>query len=723
VSDQPPHRPSLRHRLLALDSWIDAAVYGVGRSLRAVWGALIEVSRLMQVRGLKKVGVEVLSEALTWGAVGSVLMLALAQPAFQETRGDWRARAQLAVTFLDRDGHVIGKRGVLQADSVPLAELPDYVPKAVMAIEDRRFYDHFGLDPIGTLRALMENARSHQIVEGGSTITQQVAKNLFLSNKRTLERKIKEAFLAIWLEANFTKNQILKLYLDRNYLGAGTFGIEAASQYYFGKSARDLTLAEAAMLAGMFKAPSKYAPTVNLPAARARANQVLDAMVDAGFMTEGQVHAARLHPATPVPRAPSTSPDYYLDWAFQEVRQLSEQGAFGSVRSLVVKTALDPQMQAAAENAVESGLRQYGQHYNVTEGAVVVETPRGAVRAMVGGRDYGESQFNRAVDALRQPGSSFKPYVYTTALMNGFTPDTIVLDAPITIGRWSPHNYGNHYMGRVTVMTALQHSLNTVAVRLGQAVGRKKIIATAKAMGVRTPLRDILQLPLGVSEVTVLDQATGYAAFANGGYRVTPYAVVEASDRHGNVLYRHDPEAPLPRALPADIVAEMNRMLVNVVEHGTGRRAELADQRAGGKTGTTQDYRDGWFVGFTGDLTCAVWFGNDDYTPTSRMTGGTLPAMTWHDIMTAAEGDISHPHQALLGVEPKPGGAVALAEAAAAKTKSGTASEPVPADRAAAVLDDIARLMRRAAATVTSAALALPPGSRTAVGRAATAEP
>jgi penicillin-binding protein 1A len=571
------------------------------------------------------------------------------------------------------------------------------VVKAVMAIEDRRFYNHFGVDVIGTLRALMENVRSHQIVEGGSTITQQLAKNLFLSSKRTLARKIEEAFLAVWLERNLTKNQILKLYLDRNYLGAGTFGIEAAAQYYFGKSARDLTLAEAAMLAGMFKAPSKYAPTVNLPAARARAGTVLDAMVAAGFMTEGQVHAARLHPATPVPRSDSSSPDYYLDWAFQEVRQLSEDGALGPARGLVVRTALDSGMQSAAESAVEASLRQYGQRYNVSQAAVVLETPQGAVRAMVGGRDYGESQFNRATDALRQPGSSFKPYVYATALMNGFTPKTVVLDGPITIGRWSPHNYGNHYYGRVSLTVGLQHSLNTVAVRLSQAVGRKKVIATAKAMGVRTPLRNILQLPLGVSEVTVLDQATGFAAFANGGLRVTPHAVMEVSDRHGHVLYRRA-DTSLPRALPADVAAEMNRMLVNVVEHGTGRRAELKDQRAGGKTGTTQDYRDGWFVGFTGDLACAVWFGNDDYTPTRTMTGGALPAMTWHDIMTAAEGDIHHPHHAIPGVEPKPGGAVALAEAAASPAAATDAApDALRRRRAAAVLADIASAMRHAA--------------------------
>jgi len=444
---------------------------------------------------------------------------------------------------------------------------------------------------------------------------------------------------------------------------------------------------------------------------------VLDAMVDAGFMTEGQVHAARLHPATPVPRDHSSSPDYYLDWAFQEVRQLADRGAFGSERSLVVKTALDPRMQAAAENAVEASLRQYGQQYNVTQSAVVVETPRGAVRAMVGGRDYGESQFNRATDALRQPGSSFKPYVYATAMMNGFTPKSPILDAPITVGRWSPHNYGNEYYGRTTVMVGLQHSLNSVAVRLAQAVGRKKIIATAKAMGVRTPLRDILQLPLGVSEVTVLDQATGFAAFANGGFRATPFAVLEASDHHGKVLYRHDPDKALPRALPAEVDEEMNQMLVNVVEHGTGRRAQLENLRVGGKTGTTQDYRDGWFVGFTGDLTCAVWFGNDDYTPTNRMTGGSLPAMTWHDIMTAAEAEIRH-HRPLPGVEPKPGGLVAAAEGTDETPTGAAAAAAQQAARAAAVLADIAHQMRQAA-RITSAGLTTPVA--TAPGTAGTA--
>ncbi|HVV92623.1 MAG TPA: penicillin-binding protein 1A, partial [Hyphomicrobiales bacterium] len=684
-------RHRLRIRLLALDSRIDAAVYAAGRVLGAAWGGLVETSRMMQVRGLRRFAVDILCETLTWGTVAGVLMLALAQPAFQATKQDWRARAELAVTFLDRNGREVGKRGVLQTDSVALDQLPDYLIKSVLAIEDRRFYSHFGVDIIGTVRALLEDARAHQVVEGGSTLTQQLAKNLFLSNERTIDRKVKEAFLAIWLETNLSKNEILKLYLDHGYLGAGTFGVEAASQYYFGKSARDLTLAEAAMIAGMFKAPTKYAPTVNLPAARARAAMVLDALVDAGFMTEGQVHAARLHPATPVPRARDTSPDYYLDWAYQEVRQLADSGAFGAARSLVVKTTLDPTIQKDVEQAIENGLRQYGEQYQVTQSAAVVMTPQGAVRAMVGGRDYGESQFNRATEALRQPGSSFKPYVYATALENGFTPQTIVLDAPITIGRWSPHNYGDHYFGRVTVMTALQHSLNTVAVRLAQAVGRDKIIATAKRMGVRTPLRNILQLPLGVSEVTVLDQATGYAAFANGGHRVVPYAVLEVSDSRGNVVWHH-PDAALPEALPPDIVAEMNTMLVNVVEHGTGTRARLEGLRVGGKTGTTQDYRDGWFVGFTGDLTCAVWFGNDDYTPTRTMTGGTLPAMTWHEIMTGAEQTIAQ-HRLLYGVPPPPGAEPAMAAADAPHSEG----PPRLGSRPVAVLDDSARAMRPAA--------------------------
>jgi penicillin-binding protein 1A len=685
----------IRRGLLAADSAIDAGVYAVGASLGRIWARFVGFSQDLKVRTWRRALNELCSEAMTWGTLGAVAMLALAQPAFHATKEDWRSRVDLAVTFQDRLGVEIGRRGILQTDAASLSDIPDHMIKAAMAIEDRRFYQHFGIDVLGTLRAVVENARANTVVQGGSSLTQQLAKNLFLSNERTLERKVKEAFLAFWLESNLTKDEILKLYLDRAYLGGGTFGVEAAAQFYFNKSAKALTLSESAMLAGMFKAPTKYAPHINLSAARARANVVLDALVQSGFMTEGQVHAARLNPATPVNRQRGNSPDYYLDWAFTEVKKLADAGELKGARSVIVKTPLDPSVQLKAEEAVENTLRQYGSQYGVKQAALVLMEPLGAVRAIVGGRDYGASQFNRATDAERQPGSSFKVYVYTTAMMNGYNPMSIVTDGPITIGNWSPQNYGHSYAGPTTLMNALAHSYNTVPIRLGRALGLDKVVQTAASMGVRTPLRINKALALGTSEVTVLDQATGYSTLANGGFKIVPYAAVEISDSLGNLIWSHEKNAPKPeRTIPPQAVADMNKLLVNVVENGTGRRAILPGLTVGGKTGTSQDYRDAWFIGFTGDLTCAIWFGNDDFTGTRNMTGGSLPAMTFNEVMKVAQA----------GVEPKPIPGIA--------PRGGGASVPVaanPADgsgdpgqsgrlprRAAVVLDEIHTLMMRA---------------------------
>ena len=382
-------------------------------------------------------------EGATLGLGGLIVMLALAIPAFRETSDDdWLKKSELAVTFLDRYGNEVGSRGIRHNDAIPLEDYPDHLIKAALATEDRRFYEHFGIDPSGLVRALTANARAGGVVQGGSTITQQLAKNLFLNNERTIERKVKEAFLAIWLETRLTKNEILKLYLDRAYMGGGTFGVDGAAHFYFNKSARDVNLAEAAMLAGLFKAPTKYAPHINLPAARARANVVLDNLVDAGFMTEGQVFGARRNPATALDRRDERVANYYLDYAFDEMKKLVATFPKSmNERVFVVRTGLDVNLQREAENTVESMIRQYGNDYHATQAATVVADLDGAVRAMVGGRDYGASQFNRATDAMRQPGSSFKPYVYATALMNGFKPTSIVVDGPVCIGNWCPQNY------------------------------------------------------------------------------------------------------------------------------------------------------------------------------------------------------------------------------------------------------------------------------------------
>ena len=419
--------------------------------------------------------IEPLSEAATIGLGGLILMLALAVPAFRETADeDWLKKSDLAVTFLDRYGNPIGSRGIKHNDSIPLEDFPDNLIKATLATEDRRFYDHFGIDVAGTARALVTNAQAGGVRQGGSSITQQLAKNLFLSNERTIERKVNEAFLAIWLETRLTKNEILKLYLDRAYMGGGTFGVDGAAHFYFNKSARDVNLAEAAMLAGLFKAPTKYAPHINLPAARARANVVLDNLVDAGFMTEGQVFGARRNPATAVDRRDENSPNYYLDWAFDEMRKLVDTFPKSyNERVFVVRTAIDMNVQHAAEEAIENQLRQFGRDYHATQAATVVADLDGGIRAMVGGRDYGASQFNRAVDAYRQPGSSFKPYVYTTALLNGFKPTSIVVDGPVCIGNWCPQNYGHSYSGPVTLTQAITRSINVVPVKLSIALGGK----------------------------------------------------------------------------------------------------------------------------------------------------------------------------------------------------------------------------------------------------------
>ena len=640
-------RVKLKRLLLDLDARIDFTVFLAGKWARDIYERFTAVMDRFHVAGWRRwIIVEPLSEAATWTTFGLLLLLILAIPAFRETSDeDWLKKSELAVTFLDRYGNEIGSRGIKHNDSVPLEEMPDHLIKAVLATEDRRFYEHFGIDFLGTFRALLTNARAGGVVQGGSTITQQLAKNLFLSNERTIERKINEAFLALWLETRLPKKEILKLYLDRAYLGGGAFGVNGAAQYYFGKSVRDVTLPEAAMLAGLFKAPSKFSPLANLPAARARANVVLDNLVDAGFMTEGQVYGARRNPATTIDRRQEDSPNYYLDWAFDEMRKLVDTFPKSVNESFfVVRTALDTNLQHYAEREVESALRQYGHDYGASQTALVVADLEGAVRAMVGGRDYGASQFNRAVDAMRQPGSSFKPYVYATALANGFTPNSIVVDSPVCIGNWCPHNYSGGYSGSLTLTQAITNSINVIPVKLSIALGdgnpklgRAKIIQTARNFGIWTPLPDTPSLPIGADEVNVLEHAVAYATFPNLGKAVTPHAALEVRTGTGEVVWRFDRDGKRPQQVISPQVAiEMIAMMNSVVQNGTGRRAQLDGVAVAGKTGTTNSWRDAWFVGYTGNFAGAVWMGNDDYSPTKRMTGGTIPAFVWHNVMAYA---------------------------------------------------------------------------------------
>lgn len=623
---------------MEMDSWIDSSIYGFFSSAGESWESITVFFRRFRVYGFKKFLVEVACEGLTVGLAGFVLLLALAIPAFEETEKDWRTQNDYSVTFLDRFGADIGRRGILHNDAEPIDALPDHFIKAVLATEDRRFFEHFGIDILGLVRAMVENARARSVVQGGSTITQQLAKNLFLTNERTLERKIKEAFLSIWLEFNLTKKEILKFYLDRAYMGGGTFGAAAASEYYFGKNIKDVTLAQAAMLAGLYKAPTKYAPHINLPAARARANEVLTNMVQANFMTEGQVISARRNPANVVDRDLQESPNYFLDWAFGQVKKLT---VGFPTRSLVVRTTIDPGLQRAADDAVESHLRQFGEDYAVSQAALVVIERGGAVRAIVGGRDYGASQFNRATNARRQPGSSFKPFVYTTAMLNGFTPKSIVPDAPITIRGWSPRNYNGRYSGRINLTRALVKSINVVPVRLGAMMGRKKIVDVAHLMGVESPLLANPSMPLGSNDMTVIEMATGYGVFMSGGYQTGRHGITQISNSAGKVLYDHTKDAPKPKKIIEDqAIAALNLMLSQVPEWGTGRRAALDGIKTAGKTGTTSAYKDAWFVGYTGNYVAAVWFGNDNFLPTRRLTGGNLPAKTWKKFMTYAHQNI-----------------------------------------------------------------------------------
>ncbi|WP_027531105.1 transglycosylase domain-containing protein [Bradyrhizobium sp. WSM3983] len=715
----------IRNFFLDLDARIDSSLFSSAKGLRELYERYSTfMDRFYVGRWKRWVFIEPLSEAATLGLGGMVLMLILAIPAFRETADeDWLKKSDLAVTFLDRYGNPIGSRGIKHNDSIPLEDFPDVLIKATLATEDRRFYEHFGIDIAGTARALVTNAQAGGVRQGGSSITQQLAKNLFLSNERTIERKINEAFLAVWLEWRLTKNEILKLYLDRAYMGGGTFGVDGAAHFYFNKSARDVTLAEAAMLAGLFKAPTKYAPHINLPAARARANVVLDNLVDAGFMTEGQVFGARRNPAFAVDRRDEASPNYYLDYAFDEMRKLVDTFPKSyTERVFVVRLAIDTKVQKGAEDAIENQLRQFGRDYHATQAATVVSDLDGGIRAMVGGRDYGASQFNRATDAYRQPGSSFKPYVYTTALLNGFTPNSIVVDGPVCIGNWCPQNYGHSYSGAVTLTQAITRSINVVPVKLSIAIGQKeqpkapnpakigraKIVEVARRFGLKAPLPDTPSLPIGSDEVTVLEHAVAYATFPNRGKAVTPHAVLEVRTGAGDLVWRWDRDGPKPRqAIPANIAADMAGMMSHVVSEGTARRAALDGIPTAGKTGTTNAYRDAWFVGYTGNFTCAVWYGNDDYSPTNRMTGGSLPAQTWHDIMVVAHQGVEVREIPGIGMGQKlPPERIANAQANAApkvlETKPGP--PPVLTKRGADVLVRVEKLLDDAARTANKSA-------------------
>ena len=711
------HKQGGRDRLidwLGIDSKINSVLVETWSRLKDAWNAGSSFFAQFQLTGWRRLLNEILSEGVSMLTGGLVVLYALALPALMEFDESKFQTGQYAVKFLDAQGNEIGKRGILHNDAVPLEEIPDYLIKATLATEDRRFFEHYGIDVLGTIRAVLTNVQANEVVQGGSTLTQQLAKNLFLSSERSLQRKIKELFLSFLLESRFTKRQILKMYFDRAYMGGGAVGVEAASQYYFGKSVRDINMAEAAMLAGLYKAPTKYAPHVNLPASRARTNEVLDNLVEAGFYTSGQVHNARMNPARTIDHSNTSSPDWFLDWAFEEVQRLAEgKGQY----VLIARTTVDLDLQRKAEEAVRESVATDGKANHFSSGAMVVTTTDGAVKAIVGGLDYGESQFNRATKARRQPGSSFKTYVYAAAFEAGLTPETIVRDsAPPPCGPrgWQPQNFdGGHGSGAsMPLWHAFARSLNTVAAALSFRVKREKVIEMTTKLGI-PGVKPSCSMALGDGGITVLEHTGGVAHFANGGKTARPYGILDITTSKGDLLYARERDEPPPQQVVSRSVAErMNYIMQKVVTEGTGKAAALEFTNAVGKTGTSTGPKDLWFVGFTGKYVAGVWLGNDDnrtMLTSQTNTGGHMAAPLWHNFMAVAHTDMNI--ATIPGLEPHPVqvaeqqrlAEVAKSEAAAGYAANGasasndnTAHRPMLSDAARATLTKLSVALRKA---------------------------
>ena len=543
------------------------------------------------------------------------------------------------IAILDETGALLANRGDTGGAAVRIAGLPPYLPKAFIAIEDRHFYSHFGIDPSGILRAVFHNLSSGGAVQGGSTLTQQLAKNLFLTQERTVSRKIQEAILALWLEHKYSKAQILEMYLNRVYFGSGAYGVEAAAQKYFGHGARNVTLPEAAILAGLMKAPTRLSPNRNPLGAAERAVQVIEAMRQEGFITDAMAALALAHPAQVVRDQNASATNYAADFVMDTL-----DDTLGAIdEDVTVSTTLDGGLQNVAEASLTEALDRKGPAFGVGQGALVALAPDGSIKALVGGRNYVDSQFDRAVSAKRQPGSAFKPFVYLAALEGGLTPDTVRQDAPINVKGWQPENYSHEYFGPVTLTKALSLSLNTVAVRLGVEVGPKSIVRVAHRLGIQSDLSANPSIALGTSEVTPLEIVTAYAAFANGGIGVQPQIISKVKTASGKLLYQHRGTSN-GRVIDPNYVAMMNAMMQETLLTGTARKAALPGWQAAGKTGTSQDWRDAWFIGYTSHLVTGVWLGNDDNSPTKKASGGNLPVEIWSRFMRAA-------HQ---GVPPQP---------------------------------------------------------------------
>jgi penicillin-binding protein 1A len=543
---------------------------------------------------------------------------------------------QPGIMLLAEDGTVLSEQGAFFGDQVRVSELPDYVPNALIAIEDHRFRSHFGVDPLSLMRAAYENFTAGRVVQGGSTITQQLAKNLFLKPERTYSRKAQELVLALWLETKFSKDDILQLYLNRVYYGSGATGIEKAAQVFYQKSATDLNLTEAATLAGVLKAPTNYNPITRPEASAERAGLVLNAMVDADFISQGEADQAVNAPTTVVASDYVPATQYVVDWINEQLPLLVKD--YG--QSIIVETTIDPQLQLIAERSLRKHLNEEGKKLNVSQGAMVVMDTFGAVKAMVGGKSYQRSQYNRVTKAMRQPGSAFKPFVYLAAMEQGYTPESMAVDQPTRIGNWEPGNYTQKYLGEVTLRTALALSLNSVAAQLANSVGPENVVAVAHRLGITSRLGTDASIALGTSEVTLLELTSAFTPFANGGYSVVPFSVRRIVTRDGQVIYERTGDG-LGQAMANRDLGSMNSMMRAVVTEGTAKKAQIPDFDIAGKTGTSQDYRDAWFVGYSSYLVAGVWLGNDDNSPTKSVTGGSVPAAIWKDVMEVAHANLS----------------------------------------------------------------------------------
>ncbi|HVY85047.1 MAG TPA: PBP1A family penicillin-binding protein [Caulobacterales bacterium] len=571
-------------------------------------------------------------------------------PRVPDAESLWALNRQPSVMFLDKDGGVIGVRGPYYGRRVGLHDLPDYVPRAFLAIEDRRFYEHQGVDRLAVIRAVFANLRAGGTVQGGSTISQQLARNLFLSPAQTVNRKLREMVLASRIERRLTKDEILELYLNRVYLGDQAYGVDAAARRFFGKPATELTIAEAAMIAGLPKAPSNLAPTVNLEAATARQHVVLAAMQDAGFITPEQHQQALAQHIRVVGRPNNERAfGYAFDLAVDQAHRLVSSDS----PDLVIQTTIDPSVQTAAADSIRRNLGNRAFGRRPLQASFMAMDRTGAIRGLIGGTNYGASKFNRVIQARRQPGSSFKTFVYTAALERGLDTEDVRFDEPVVIEGWRPHNYDETYRGAMTLRTAFALSINTVAAEVAEEIGPANVAAVARRLGVTTmppPGRPVPpSIALGSIEVTLWDMTSAFGAYMNDGVHVDPYIVEAVTDSTGQELYRRHPSVGAPRVLAPEIAERMTSMMGAVVLRGTGTAAQLGDRDVAGKTGTSTDYRDAWFMGYTADYTAGVWVGHDDFTPTARITGGTIPATIWADVMKVAHRGIE-PHP-LPGIE------------------------------------------------------------------------